>query len=61
MASLTNKTVGFIMQHEFHPEEYEDAQGTRSRLIKHHVLLPHEIIGSLYDTGKIEMVTGKVA
>ena len=40
---------------------YQDAQGRRERLVKHHLLLPHEIIGSLYDYGKIEMVTGSVA
>ena len=40
-------------------QEYEDAHGTRSRLVQHHLLLPHEIIGSLYDTGNISMVTGQ--
>ena len=49
------------MQHESLPKVYQDAHGRRERLIRHHVLLPHEIIGSLYDYGKIEMVTGPVA
>ena len=47
------------MQRKCHRKAYEDRQGSVTRLIKHHLLLPHEIIGALYDFGKIEMVTGK--
>ena len=38
--------------------EYQDAHGKTSRLVDHHMLLPHEIIGSFYDSNKLDLVTG---
>lgn len=40
--------------------EYPDAHGKTSRLVEHHMLLPHEIIGAFYDANKLELVTGTV-
>ena len=40
--------------------EYADAHGKTTRLVDHHMLLPHEIIGSFYNTNNLELVTGPV-
>lgn len=35
---------------------YQDARGPRTREIKHHMFLPHEIFASLHDTGHADLL-----
>ena len=35
---------------------YHDAHGRTTRPVKHHMFLPHEIIGSLYDSNHFDLV-----
>ena len=36
------------------PKVYVDAHGPQEREVKHHMLLPHEIVASLYAKGAME-------
>lgn len=41
-------------------EVWEDSHGTEEKILKQVVFLPHQILGSLFQAGKRDLVAGKV-
>ena len=41
-------------------EVWEDSHGTGEKILKQVVFLPHQILGSLFQAGKRDLVAGKV-
>ena len=47
--------MAFIYQHG---EVWEDSHGTEEKILKQVIFLPHQILGSLFQAGKRDLVAG---